>query len=138
MTAPSPLTDDQRKHLDFIQAVITRMSSSSSTVKGWALTVTLAAFGFAANQANPFIAVLGIVTVAFFGSLDAYYLRQERLFRFLFDDARRGHVEVYSMAKDIYRSQSTFWKSLRSGSVAGFYLPLAAFGVVTFWWTLCG
>lgn len=37
------LTDDQRKHLDFIQAVIARLSTSSSTAKGWGLTVAMAA-----------------------------------------------------------------------------------------------
>ncbi len=137
MTDPNPLTDDQRKHLDFIQAVIARMSSSSATVKGWGLTVSTAAFAFSANESNPFVAFLGIATVIFFGILDAHYLRQERLFRFLYDDARRGRLEVYAMPKDSYKDRSSTWRALRSWSVAGFYAPLMIVGGAALWWASC-
>lgn len=138
MNAVAALTDDQRKHLDFIQAVIARMSSSSSTVKGWGLTVSMAAFGISANEAEPAIAVLGLVTVVFFGVLDAHYLRQEKLFRRLYDEARQGLIEVYSMDKDRHSDTCPLRRVITSWSVAGFYGPLLAVGTGAYLWALCG
>ena len=89
----APLTEDQRKHLEFVQAVISRLATSSAAAKGWGLTVATAAFGFSATEAVPFVAGLGIVVVFLFSLLDTYYLREERLFRFLYDEARSGKVE---------------------------------------------
>ena len=63
-----PLNEDQRKHLEFIQAVIARLASSSTATKGWGLTVATAAFGFSATKAVPVVAGLGLVVVIFFGS----------------------------------------------------------------------
>lgn len=78
-----PLSEDQRKHLEFIQAVIARLASSSTASKGWGLTVATAAFGFSATKAVPVVAGLGLVVLISFGILDSYYLREERLFRYL-------------------------------------------------------
>jgi hypothetical protein len=129
-----PLTDDQRKHLDFIQAVIARLFSSSSTTKSWGFTVAMAAFGFAATRSVPFVAVLGEIAVLFFGLLDSYYLREERLFRALYDDARRGRIEVYSMDKNTYRDRCPWPAVVRSWSVIGFYGPLALVGAAALIW----
>lgn len=133
---PEALTEDQRKHLDFIQAVIARLASSSTAAKGWGLTVATAAFGFSATKAVPFVAGLGLVVVFFFGLLDSYYLREERLFRFLYDEARRGKVDVYSMNKDAYAARCKRRQVFFSWSVAGFYGPLAVVGVVALLWAI--
>lgn len=133
---PEPLTDDQRKHLDFIQAVVSRLASSSAAAKGWGLTVATAAFGFSATKAVPVVAGLGLVVVVFFGLLDSYYLREERLFRYLYDDARKGQVEVYSMNKNAYSSVCGRRSVVRSWSVLGFYGPLLLVGAATLTWSI--
>lgn len=135
---PDPLTDDQRKHLDFIQAVVSRLASSSSAAKGWGLTVATTAFGFSATTAVPVVAGLGLVVVVFFGLLDSYYLREERLFRCLYNDARKGQVEVYSMDKNAYSSRCRRWSVIRSWSVLGFYGPLLLVGAVALTWAIVG
>lgn len=133
------LTEDQRKHLDFIQSVISRLAASSAAAKGWGLTVATAAFGFSATMATPVVAGLGLVVVCFFGLLDSYYLREERLFRFLYDEARKGRVEVYSMNKDAYAQRCTQRQVVFSWSVLwGFYGPLAGVGVAALVWALLG
>ena len=133
----APLTEDQRKHLEFVQAVISRLATSSAAAKGWVITVATAAFGFSATKAIPFVACLGIVAVFLFGVLDSYYLREERLFRFLYDEARRGGVEVYSMNKNAYASRCTRRQVFFSWSVfGGFYGPLGAVGVAALLWAL--
>lgn len=38
------------KHLEFIQTVIGRLSTNAFLMKGWALTVSAAFFGFSAKE----------------------------------------------------------------------------------------
>lgn len=133
-----PLNEDQRKHLEFIQAVVARLASSSTATKGWGLTVSTAAFGFSATKAVPVVAGLGLVVVIFFGILDSYYLREERLFRYLYDDARRGKVGVYSMNKNEYSSKCKRRSVIRSWSVLGFYGPLLLVGLGALMWSILG
>ena len=78
------------KHLEFIQAIVTRLATNSFLIKGWALTVAAAAFGFAVNRVDSRIAIAGSVVTVGFWLLDAYYLRQERLFRHLYNYVRRN------------------------------------------------
>lgn len=130
-----PLSEDQRKHLEFIQAVVARLALSSVATKGWGLTVATAAFGFSTAKAVPVVAGLGLVVVVFFAILDSYYLREERLFRCLYDDARQGKVTVYSMNKNDYTSRCTRRTVIRSWSVFGFYGPLLLVGSVALIWS---
>ncbi|MCA1702912.1 MAG: hypothetical protein LC808_06415 [Actinobacteria bacterium] len=132
------LSEDQRKHLEFIQAIIARLASSSAAVKGWGLTVASAAFGFSATKAVPVVAGLGLVIVVLFGLLDSYYLREERLFRYLYDEARTGAIEVYSMKKDAYADRCTRRKVIHSWSVLGFYGSLLLVGLGALAWSICG
>lgn len=89
---PVKLTDDQRKHLDMIQAVITRLAGASFQMKGWAITTLTAILGaIIAAKLPGWIAIVGLVPAVLFWELDASYLHQERMFRALF----RHAVAVY-------------------------------------------
>ena len=141
------LTDDQRKHLDYIQNAIGRMSSASSTAKGWLLPVVTATYGYALTKHADSIAALGVGAVVLFGVLDAQYLRQERAFRALYRAAASKVVEVYEMDNSKFfrkpaagaadtRVQSCKWLNVvRSWSVLGFYGPLAIAGLLVTWRT---
>src|SRR6266511_2455864 len=85
-----PLGDAQVKHLEFIQAVIGRLANNSFLMKGWALTVAGLIFGFTSKRGSWRIAAAAFLPVAAFWGLDAYFLRQERLFRRLYDAVRRS------------------------------------------------
>lgn len=87
--APAVNADDHRKHLEFIQAIVTRMSSASSTAKGWLLPVVTAAYGYAIVKEARAVALLGVAAVALFALLDANYLRQEKAYRRLYDAVTR-------------------------------------------------
>jgi hypothetical protein len=81
---------EQVKHLELIQAVITRMAGNSALLKGWSVTLSSALIGWAAaSNAHIKYALLGLLPPIFFAVLDAFYLRQERLFRKLYDHVRR-------------------------------------------------
>lgn len=135
MSIPTQLSEDQRKHLEFIQASIARMSSLSSTAKGWGITVSMAAFGISAAGSVPLFSVLGLVAMGFFSYLDCRYLREERLFRCLYEDARKGLVGVYSMDRTAYLDECTWGSVLKSWSILGFYLPSALVGAGSLLWS---
>ena len=69
-TSSAPSEEDRRKHLDFIQAVVTRMSAASSSAKGWLLPVATATYGFALIQHSRAVALLGLAAVVLFMFLD--------------------------------------------------------------------
>ena len=80
--------DALHKELDLIQNVITRMANNSFLVKGW--TVSIAAVVIAISRESIFTGngfwILGTLAVPClaFWVLDAFYLRQEKMFRELY------------------------------------------------------
>jgi len=70
------------KELGLIQDVIKRMASNSFLVKGWAISLVVATLLFKGSQIQVFIAFIPLIS---FWILDAYYLRQERLYRRLYE-----------------------------------------------------
>jgi histidine triad (HIT) family protein len=95
ITEPVKPSDTERlKHLDFIQALITRMSHSSVQAKSWLLPVVVAAYGYALTQRSGSVALLGIAAVFLFGYMDASYLRQERAYRRLYNAVVEGKKQI--------------------------------------------
>ena len=73
-----------------IQAVIARLGSNGFFIKGWAVTLFGAFIGFAISNENWELAMASVVPTLAFWSLDALFLRSERLFRELFDFVSTG------------------------------------------------
>lgn len=117
------------QHLQFIQDVINRMSNNSFLIKGWSVTVSSAILAFVVNNPKPLFAVIALFSSLSFWGLDAYYLRQERLFRCLYDEVRQkakntkgGKVEPFSLSTKIYNSQIPGWfRTLWSRSIIGLH-----------------
>jgi hypothetical protein len=130
---PPSLSEPQIKHLEFIQAVVSRLANNSFLMKGWALTVAGLIFGFAVEQGSWRIAAAGLLPVVVFWGLDAYFLRQERLFRKLYDAARKpdSGVELFSMNAGAYAGTVKGWLATAlSRTLLPFYGVLALVGVV--------
>ena len=76
------------KHLDLIQGVINRMASNSFSLKNWTVVLVSALFALAVKNSDTiFLAIAFLPTTAFW-LLDGYFLRQERLYRKLYDLVR--------------------------------------------------
>lgn len=97
---PSSDPEDKRKHLELIQAVVTRMSVASSNAKSWLMPVVTAAYGFALTSSSAAVATLGVVAVLLFSYVDANYLRQERAYRKLYDVVALGEKRVPPFSLD--------------------------------------
>lgn len=73
--------ENKIKRLEFIQAVVARMSGNSFFIKGWCITLVSGLLSLAAKDGNKKFMIVVFFPVVMFWLLDAYFLRQERLFR---------------------------------------------------------
>ena len=100
------MRENVAKHLEFIQAIIARMAGNSFLLKGWTVTVSAALFELAVKDSDATVAVIALFPALSFWGLDAYYLRQERLFRKLYDAVRLASDQelqamgVFSLSPD--------------------------------------
>ena len=107
-------------HLQMIQAVVTRLSTQSTTIKGWCVTVTAALLGLSANATSPAISIIAFYVVISFAVLDAYYLAVERAHRVLYEQTVAGQVPQWSLTVTRPTLRQTL-RALRSPSVALLY-----------------
>ena len=84
-------------HLEMIQRVITRMASNSFLIKRWSVTLVAALFALTAVNMNVLFICLAFFPILMFWALDAYFLRQEKLFQKLYDHVRLSDRVDFSM-----------------------------------------
>lgn len=118
-------SDDQRKHLEMIQAVISRLAGNSFSIRGWTVTVVSVIFAFAAKDANRFFAFIAYVPCVAFWCLDTCYLHRERHFRSLCAAAAQSPVAArladrFGEEKILY---DKYHNAEFSRSDLAFYLP---------------
>jgi hypothetical protein len=95
MTIPSDkITELRVKHLEMIQAIISRVANKGATLKNYCLTLVTAICGLAVSLQRPLAAAMAFLPVVIFALLDDQYLRVERRFRHLFrSGSTRGLVD---------------------------------------------
>lgn len=112
------LPDERIKHLEFLQTTIGRQASNSFAVKGWSLTVAAAVYVYTASHLHWWLAVVALLPPVAFGWLDAFYLRQERLFRALYDAVIEPNttIPLFSMDTKPFHNSSSHprcgWRSV--------------------------
>ena len=127
------VTDQRVKHLELVQAIVTRLGQNSFTVRGWSVTLVSVLFALIASKdAPPPAALITLVPTAVFWGLDAYYLRQERLFRRLYNalvddlDVSPPTLAVFAMdVRPYVASTPSWWATLLSPTVLPIPLVLA-------------
>ncbi|MFF3951543.1 hypothetical protein ACFYYN_43190 [Streptomyces sp. NPDC001902] len=131
----SSISQEEIKHLEFIQAIVARLGNGSFLIKGWTMTVAGVFFGVSVSNPNWKVAAAGMIPIVGFWLLDSYFLRQERLFRKLYDDVRRPSVavELFSMNVQPYHASVPWGKVIRSHTMVNFYgvLALVDFAFIT-------
>ena len=84
MIPEAELRKYQAKHLGMVQDIIKRMAQNSFVVKGWSVTLFAVIFAIVRSEnASRSTSLIVLVPTLIFWGLDAFYLRQERLFRTL-------------------------------------------------------
>lgn len=123
------------EHLKMIQAVISRLASNGFLIKGWSLTLIVAAMVLIARQdmENPYLTLPLVFPVLVFWFLDGYFLWQERLFRKLFEEVRAECDTDYNMDVGGHRTEVRWLKATFSRTLIPFYLmELAIVGFLFF------
>lgn len=98
--------EDTRKHMEFIQSVITRMNTNSFQIKGMTITIAAALVALYASTKNALFIFIPILPTLLFWFLDSYYLQQERKFRGVYNDVaglkHNVQVKPYEMPINKY------------------------------------
>ena len=99
------------KHLEMIQGIVDRLAGNSFSVRGWSVVLVSALFALAASQSKIYFIFLAYFPAFAFWILDGYYLRQERLFRKLYDRVRlldESNID-FSMNTSIVSGEVASW-----------------------------
>ena len=115
------------KHLEMIQNIITRLANNSFSLKGWTVIFIAAVLGFAIKESNSNYIPLVLFPIFAFWGLDGYYLRQEKLFRALYDKVRKldGQNINFEMDTSLTEKEVGSWRSVCfSRTILGFYGPI--------------
>lgn len=127
--------ENKRKHLEFIQSVISRMAGNLFFLRGWTITLiaALLALFTKGNNSNYIIYFLIVLTLVFW-ILDGYFLSQERLYRDLYNHVRTLKEEKidFSMDTSEYKKykRNTLIYSMFSSTLLVFYLPLIVVAII--------
>ena len=133
--------DKQLTHLGFIQAVITRMGANSFMLKGWSVTLVAALFALSAKDTDHRFVLLAYFPVFVFWGLDAFFLRQEKLFRALYDAVAAGTVNSDLLSMDtapVAAKVDDFGKVFFSKTLRWFHGVIAAVVLLAMLAFLCG
>lgn len=143
----SELDENTVKHLEMIQTVVTRLAQNSFAFKAWAVTLVSAIVALSLkDQSLPFVLVALLPAFVFWG-LDAYYLRQERLFCRLYDVVRGAFPDTppptpFTMDARLYTELkpkvSSWLEVCCSPSVLWLYGPIIAVILICAITLVCG
>lgn len=125
--------ENRIKHLEMIQSIISRMASNSFALKGWSVTLVAGIFALSSKEADKMYFLVAYVPILVFWGLDAYYLRQERLYRALYNAVCHSSEKEISFSmntSNVQNEKTVFCSCLFSVTELWFYLPLALLSAV--------
>lgn len=134
------MTDEPTlREFELIQEVVDRQANNSFRIKGWTVTLVVVALIFRTNDFQLFGAFLPLLV---FWALDAYFLRQERLYRMLYDWVRVNRTKNDDHWFDLDASRfedrvDGVPRTMFSHTLLAFYgsigTLLALYSIVVFW-----
>lgn len=126
------LTEDSpsvQTHIGIIQGVIERMASNSTSSKAWCIALVTAVLVIVANKGKPTLALLSLIPIILFLSLDTYYLALEKGFKNSYQCFVKKVHDGTLIPEDLYyvvpdRNNKLRREAIKSFSVWGFYFGL--------------
>ena len=119
------------KYLEMIQNVVERLARNSFQIKAWAATIFTAAIVLTYSIINTLIFMVLITVISLFWALDSYYLKQERLFRKLYEHkvsqfnnvSEKEKIKMFDMDVSNFKVESVF-KTMFSISEFLYYIAI--------------
>jgi hypothetical protein len=120
--------EDKRKHLEFIQGIISRMGGNLFYLRGWSITLIGGLLALLSQQNKtdkfPLFMLTGIIVVFWF--YDGYFLTLERCYRSLYNKVRQQSIKDVDYSMDIREfsadKKNTLIYCMFSKTLAPFYL----------------
>lgn len=128
--------DERIAHLGFIQGVINRMGGNSFVIKGWCIALVAAIFALSANETKTIFAYLALFPLFIFWGLDAFFLRQERMYRKLYEKVAEGNVgsSQFTMNASVYKKDTGSYLGVAfSKTLLPFYGAMIVMILVFMW-----
>lgn len=122
------------KHLEMIQGVVNRLAHTSFLLKGWSVILVSALFALAAADTDKLFVLLAYLPSLAFWGLDGYYLRQEKLFRALYDrvcDTKDENVDFSMNTKPVSEQVGSWWGVVVSKTIFVFHVAIIATITIT-------
>jgi len=115
------------KEIDLTQDIIKRMASNSFLIKGWTVTLVVATLLLKGQPAQIFIAFIPLLG---FWVLDAYFLKQERIFRKIYAWVISNRHESDDLIFDLdprrfEKAVPSILKTMFSVTLVYFYVTIA-------------
>jgi hypothetical protein len=136
MPPPGDIPAAASEAFKHVQTIVTRLASNSFLLKGWMITVVAGSFVLS-NKISELNVLVALIPVVAFWFLDAYYLRQERLFRSFANWIAKNPYASFSglFTFDItpFKSEHTCCKAFFSASVLCFYVPMVVLILLVAW-----
>jgi len=88
------------KHLEFIQNVMNRLSTSSFFLKGWTVVLVASLFVLSQQNTNGGFLYLALLPTLVFWGLDGFFLWKEKAYRTLYDNVRSKEPEEIDFDMD--------------------------------------
>lgn len=120
------------EYFNMIQRVITRLAQNSFQIKAWSATIFTAILALTFSFINIMIFIALLIVMTLFWYLDSYYLKQERLFRRLYnkkvedynDNIKKTKMKIFDMNIKNFKSiEQKVPRIMVSVSEFCFYLP---------------
>lgn len=118
------MDENKRKHLEFIQNVITRMNSNSFLIKGWTITLVSALFALASKDVNLNYVLISYISIPTFWILDGFYISQERQYRDLYHQVSSkddDDIDFNMNASSFNKNDRTWLSGIFSKTLNMFY-----------------
>lgn len=114
-------------YINNLQVIINRMSSNSSSIKTWCITLVSAIIAFAVDKNKPDSMLSALIPIFLFLILDLYYLGLERKYRALYNEFVNKLQSNTVVIKDLFNLNlpsglQEFLSSLFSISIWPFYI----------------
>jgi hypothetical protein len=116
------------KHLELIQAVITKMANNSFLIKGWCVTLVAGLLALSAKESNHTLVFIAYLPLLMMWGMDAFFLRQERLFRKLYDKCRAmldAPADFSMSTTDLEKQEQSWIRVMFSRTLLLFYGTMA-------------
>lgn len=130
--------EEMLREFELIQGIIERQAENSFRIKGWTVTLVVVAIIFRTNDFQLFGAFIPLIG---FWGLDAYFLRQEKMYRRLYswvrenrpdNDSRQFDLDASRFDDQIDRVPTTMFSRTLLTFYGTITILLAVYSVVVF------